>query len=253
VCCRPRRTAYPARALALAVAAALTAPAAALAATPLPPRADRSVYDTADLIDPADEATLEARNTELYEKTGVAIVIVTVPRLVDETIDQLAVRAGTEWGVGRRGQDRGLVIALSRDDRKIFVATGYGTEEYLPDGKIGALLDREAIPHLRRNEFSAALVELDAALAAESATHYGATLTGAPAQERPVEKSRGSNILSLIGIAVVVLVVMRFPWLLLWFGGGGFGGFGRRGGRGGGGFGGFGGGGFGGGGAGRDF
>src|SRR5689334_9752270 len=103
---------------------ALMGAATARADTPLPPKqADRSVYDAAGVIDPADEMTLEQRHTELYEKTGVAIVIVTVPQLVDETIDQLAVRTGQSWGVGQKGQDRGLVIAFSRDDRKIFVAT----------------------------------------------------------------------------------------------------------------------------------
>jgi uncharacterized protein len=146
-------------------------------------------------------------------------------------------------------------VALSRDDRKIFVATGYGTEAYLPDGKVGAILDRDAVPLLRRNQFSAALSALDTTLVSESATQFGVTLTGLP--ERAVEKSRGSGIATLIGLAIVVLLSMRFPWLLLWFGGFGGGGWGRRGGRGGdddgGGFGGFGGGGFGGGGAGRDF
>jgi uncharacterized protein len=251
-----------ARALPLAVVVALISvatSASAQAATPLPARqADRSVYDAADVIDPTDEMTLEQRHTELYEKTGVAIVIVTVPQLVDETIDQLAVRVGQSWGVGKQGADRGLVIALSRDDRKIFVATGYGTESYLPDGKVGALIDREAVPALRENQFSRGLVALDAALAAASAKEFGVTLTGV-SPERPVQQSHSSTIATLISLAVLVLVALRFPWLLMFFGGfGGWGGFGRGGrgrgdGDGGGGFGGFGGGGFGGGGAGRDF
>lgn len=253
---RPPSHESPARALALAVAVALTAPGVARAATPLPPRADASIYDLAGVIEPVDEAELERRHAELSEKTGVAIVIVTVPALADETIDQLAVRIGTMWGVGQRGQDRGLVVALSRGDRKIFVATGYGTEEYLPDGKVGAILDRDAVPLLRRDEFSAALTALDAALVSESAAHYDVTLTGLP--ERAVERSHGPSLITLVGLGVLVLIALRFPWLLMWFGGGfgGFGGSGRRGGRDddlGGGFGGFGGGGFGGGGAGRDF
>ena len=38
-----------------------------------------------------------------------ALVVVTVPRLVDETIDQLAVRVGHDWGVGTKEEDRGVV------------------------------------------------------------------------------------------------------------------------------------------------
>lgn len=253
----PKRTGR-ACALGLGVAIALTT--IATAATPLPPRGDRSVHDTADLIEPADEATLETINRELFAKTGVAIVVITVPTLVDETIDQFAVRVGQDWGVGDRTRDRGLVIALSRDDREIFVATGYGTEEFLNDARIGALIDREAVPALRANKFSEGLTRLDRALVAQAAAQYGATITGVapPTADRPVEESGGSGLITLLGIAVLFIIAMRHPWLLMLFGGfGGGGRFGRRGRRdddgGGGGFGGFGGGGFGGGGAGRGF
>ena len=245
-------------ALGLGVTIALTT--IATAATPLPPRADHSVYDAADVIEPADEATLETINRELFAKAGVAIVVVTVPRLVDETIDQFAVRVGQTWGVGDKARDRGLVIALSRDDREIFVATGYGTEEFLNDAKVGAMIDREAVPALRDNKFSAGLTRLDRALVAEAAVRYGATITGVPppTADRPVQTSSGSGLITLLGIVVFFIIAMRHPWLLMFFGGFGGGGmFGRRGRRdddsGGGGFGGFGGGGFGGGGAGRGF
>jgi uncharacterized protein len=243
----------PCCALALAVAGALTGAAGvAGAATPLPARDPaRSVYDTADVIAPADEASLEAIHRELYAKAEVAIVVVTIPRLVDETIEDFAVRVGQTWGVGKRGSDRGLVIAFSRDDRKIFVATGYGTEGYLPDGRVGDLLDRHAMPALRAGRYSEGLTQLDRALAAVAAHEHGVTLTGVPPPSPPIRSSPGGTLLTIIGIAVLVFLGLRHPWLLLFLGGG-MGGRGRHG-RGGGGFGGFGGGGFGGGGAGRDF
>jgi len=224
-----------------------------LAATPLPARTERFVYDTAGVIDDATEASLEARARELFARTGVAIAVLTVPRLVDETIDQLAVRAGQTWGVGRTGEDRGLVVALARDDRRIFVATGYGTEGYLPDGRVGALIDDHALPWLRRGQFAEGLARLATALAAASATAYGITLTGvpAPAAARPGPALGELGALLVAALVLALLARGRLPLaLLLLLGGprsrgGGFGGgFGR---------GGFAGGGFGGGGAGRGF
>ena len=239
-------------ALALGVACALTGIAGA--ATPLPPRDPaRSVYDTADVIDPVDEAALERTNAELNAKAGVAIVVVTVPRLVDETIEDFAVRTGQSWGVGKRGDDRGLVIAFARDDRKVFVATGYGTEGYLPDGRVGALLDEHAMPALRAGRYSEGLTRLDRALAGVAAQEHGVSLTGVqPPQAQQIRGSPGGTLITMLAIAAIVFLGLRHPWLLLFLGGGMGGGMrGRRGG--GGGFGGFGGGGFGGGGAGRDF
>lgn len=228
----------------------------AMARTPLPERRpDRWIYDAASVIDDAEERRLEQVNTELFSKTGVAIVVVTVPALVDETADELAVRVGESWGVGRKGQDRGLVVAFARDDRRIFVATGYGTESYLPDGRVGALLDQFAVPHLRASRFSEGLTQLDLALASVSAEEYGAQLTGAtPVPAAPQRPQLGVRHV-VIGILMIILfgyLAIRHPWLLMMMM---MGGRGRHGGGfgGGGGHGGFGGGGFGGGGAGRGF
>jgi len=229
----------------------------AAARTPLPERRpDRWIYDAAGVIAEADEGRLEQVNTELFSRTGVAIVVITVPQLVDETADELAVRVGESWGVGRKGQDRGLVVAFARDDRRIFVATGYGTEGYLPDGRVGALLDQYAVPHLRAGRFSEGLTQLDLALASASAQEYGVELTGAVPVPAAAQRPELGVRHVLIGIVMIILfgyLAIRHPWLLLAMmaggrgrrGGGGFGG--------GGGHGGFGGGGFGGGGAGRGF
>ena len=72
------------------------------AETPLPrPAQGRSVYDVGEVIPPETEAAMEALHAELRQKANVAIVVVTVPRLEGETIDELAVRAGHSWGVGQ--------------------------------------------------------------------------------------------------------------------------------------------------------
>ena len=256
-----RRRMRSARHVPLLVAAAALCLGAAVAEaqTPLPAKDPaRSVYDAADVIDPMDEATMEHLHTELVRKTGAMIVVVTVARLEDETISELAVRVGQDWGVGREKEEEGLVIAFSRDDRKLFVATGYGSEGYLPDGRVGAIRDQYALPLLRQNEFSRGLLQVDAALAQVIAGEHGVQLTGAP----PVDRQRGRRQgkapplwLIIGGVLVFGYLAVKHPMLLMFFlmSGGRGGGFGGGGFGGGGGHGGFGGGGFGGGGAGGDF
>ena len=229
----------------------------------LPPPGNRSVHDFAGVLSPAEIQTMEARHTELFQKTGVAIIVVTVKSLVGEPIDDFAVRVGKEWGAGRKGEDRGIVVALSTGDRRVFIATGYGVEGFLPDGKIGGILDGYVIPALRQNNFAQGLESASAILTAEAAKEYGVSISGVKAQPLPSNGSRPGSVLGtllvLIFVAIVFFIVIRNPtlfWLLMMsgrgrgrggrgFGGGGFGN--------GGGFGGFGGGGFGGGGAGRGF
>ena len=113
---------------------------------------DRSVHDFAGVISPQAVQTMERLHKGLFDQTGVAIVVVTVPRLEGEPIADFAVRVGQDWGVGRSGEDRGIVVALATEDRKVFIGTGYGVEGYLPDGRVGRILEQFAIPSLRAND-----------------------------------------------------------------------------------------------------
>lgn len=261
----------------LALAAVVATATVATAATPLPPRGDHSVYDAANVIDDVREQQMEALNSELMQRAGVAVVVVTVPKLVDETISDLAVRVQHDWGVGVKGKDESIVIALAVEDRKIFLATGYGSEGYLPDGKVGAIRDR-ATPYLRKNDYAAGLYTADLAVAQAAAAAHGVTLSGVPAAAPRSDAPDGVVPLIFLGIVAVLLLGGLFgrgrggpgggfgsfaTGALLgsllggnrggWGGSGGGGWSGGSGGGGGGGFGGFGGGSGGGGGAGGDF
>ena len=262
---------------AIAIVLLLAATGVASAKTPLPQPSDRtSVYDTGNANDPATEGRMDALHLELLQKTGFLLLVVTVPRLEDETIDELAVRVGTEWRIGTK-KSGGVVVALSVEDRKIFIATGYGAEGFLPDGKVGAIRD-EARPRLKANDFSNGLALVSARVAEAAAAEHGVQLTGMPDLPPQAGRRRGA------GCAGTVMGLLLLLFLLGGFvgrgrggrgGGGGMSGLftgmmlgsilsnlgGGRGGFGGGGFGGggggfgggFGGGGFGGGGAGGDF
>ncbi len=176
-----------------------------------------------------------------------------------------AVRAGSSWGVGRRKEDRGIVVALAMRERRVFIATGYGVEGYLPDGRVGEILDTEVVPELKAGDASKAMLRASEALVAASAAEYRVTIEGVDDGERgrpPADSVAGNlllGLLALLGLALLIILFVRHPWLLLFLlqssGRGGFRGGGMGGGFGGGGLGGggFGGGGFGGGGAGRGF
>ncbi len=241
-------------------------PGVALARVEVRREAGRSVYDRAGVISQDRVEVMERRHTELFEKTGVALIVVTVPQLDGEPIEDFAVRVGTEWGVGRKGEDRGIVLALAIQERRVYIATGYGVEAWLTDGRSGEILDREVVPSLRNRDYSEAMFRASSALVAAAAGAYGISIEGVERGRNggtSVEISPGIVFLMLLLFLVVLAFAIRHPWLfwLLFAGSGRRGGY--RGGIGGGGwsggfggtsgFGGFGGGGFGGGGAGRGF
>jgi uncharacterized protein len=114
-------TAIVAAALASVLVLALAQPART-AGPPYPaPVTGQRVYDTAGIFPPAVVETAEGRIRAIEQRTGAQIVVYTQvkpesdsPRLAQADADAL----GTQWGVGRRGFDDGLVILFDLDESR---------------------------------------------------------------------------------------------------------------------------------------
>ena len=244
-----------------AVALIALASGAAGATDRYPAHKGQAVNDFAGVIDSDNTAKMESLSREILEKTGAAIVVVTLPALGPaEEINLYASGLYQAWGIGKKGEDRGVLILLAVKERKIRVETGYGVEGVLTDGRVGEILDQVVVPHLKAGETGKALYNAVLACGAYLAKDAKVQLTGVSGFYRSAARAekKGVNVFGILLflIAAAVLLGTRtgrqmLPWILLMLlsgsgRGGGSGGFG-------GGFGGFGGGMSGGGGAGRDF
>ncbi len=223
-----------------------------------------AVNDFADVIPAQYKTRMESLAREVLEKTGTAMVVAVIPALGEEDLNDYANRLYSAWGIGKKGQDKGVLILLAVKERKLRIETGYGVEGILPDGLTGEIMDKYMIPHLSQGEYGMGLYNGLFAVSTVIAKDAGVQLTGRPgtAASRRSAPSAGKSMspLTIVLIVAVIAVLMltpqgraMLPWLLFLLlsgsgrGGGGFGGFG------GGGFGGFGGGSSGGGGASRGF
>ena len=244
-------------------AAFLFFPVMARAAGETFPKPAGAVNDFAGVIPAQYAGPMENLAREVLDKTGTAVVVATVETIGDNDPNDYANRLYQAWGIGKKGEDKGVLIVLAVKERQIRIETGYGVEGILPDGLAGEILDRYAIPRFRDGDYGKGLAETMAAVSAVVAKAAGVTLTGAqPPKRRPtrIQKGLGIGQIVLLILAAGFLLGTRqgralLPWLLLLMMSGGGG---RRGGDGfggfvGGGFEGFGGCSSGGGGAGRGF
>lgn len=235
------------------------------AADPVFPRPTGAVNDFAGVIAPAERESMDSLAREVLQKTGTAVVVATVPTVGDMAADDYATRLYESWGIGKRGEDKGVLILLALKERRVRIETGYGVEGILPDGVVGEILRLHVIPLLKQGDFGKGLSNAMTAVSDVIARNAGVTLTGRP-QMKPAQPARGTPVspFTLILFALVAMLMLFTRTgrqilallLLSGFGGGGRGhGGGSSGGFGGfsGGFGGFGGGMSGGGGAGGDF
>jgi uncharacterized protein len=230
------------------------------------------VTDLAGVISADTTARLEALCTELEQKTGAQMAIVTVNSLDDRSVEDYAVDLYKQLGVGSKKDNRGVLLLVAPHERKYRIEVGYGLEPVINDARAGDA-GRAMVPFLRQNDYSKATEVAAWQLANYIAGDAGVTLSGRP----PVAHYRDSGGHSGFPVIWAILIVIVFFRLIagvsgrgggaggsgcLWFllgmmagggpggrSGGSWGGGGGFGGGGGGGFGGFGGGSSGGGGA----
>jgi uncharacterized protein len=258
--------------------------ATAASAQTFPPLTGR-VVDQAHLLNPAQVADLTSKSEALEAQSGRQFVVATVNSLEGYPIEDYAYRLGRAWKIGSAKNNDGVLLLVAPNERKVWIATGYGAGGFMTDAMAGVITREAILPHFKQQppdygggiEAGADAIIKQMSLPADEAAKNVAAAQQAQQQR---QHSGGNPLPVIFWIMVIAFVILSHfrravgrryrsrrggisPWVVLWglnelsrgsrggwgggsgWGGGGFGG-------GGGGFGGFSGGGgsFGGGGAG---
>src|SRR6516165_7076217 len=102
---------------ALAILAALWA-GAALAATGFPPLTGR-VVDQAKILSPVTSADLERKLADLEQKSGIQLVVATVPSLGGEEIEPYANELFRASKLGEAKQNNGALLLIAPKERRM--------------------------------------------------------------------------------------------------------------------------------------
>jgi uncharacterized protein len=148
-----RGRAAVARLFALAFLGLLLPLAAALAQAQLPKLTGR-VVDDAGMIDAATKAALTQKLADFEKKGSDQIVVATVTSLGGEEIEPYANRLFRAWGLGQGGDNNGVLLLISRDDRKMRIEVGYGLEGTLTDLHSKLIIENDLVPAFRAGDFS---------------------------------------------------------------------------------------------------
>jgi len=239
---------------------------------PARPSPQKLVNDNLGLLTTDQQQTLEQKLVDFDKRSSSQIAIVITDDIAGMDAGDYAVELGNKWGVGgSKTFNNGIVFLVYKNKvagagNKVFIATGKGLEDVLPDYTCSDIVNNEVIPYLKEKDFYAAINNGTDAIIKATEGKYTAP--------KGYGKSSGGKIFKFIFIIILIIIFLAAnsrgggggsfmsrrgfaAWTIgnMIGGGGGWGGGGggSSGGGGGGGFGGFGGGGFGGGGAGGNW
>ena len=227
-----------------------------------PSLAEGLVVDQTNTLTPEQQATLRQKLINYDNTTSNQIAIVIIPTLKGNSIEDVGLQIGREWGVGGQAEkDNGIVILVAKNDKKIRIEVGYGLEGVVTDYVASSIIQNTIRPNFQEGNYYRGLTEAVDEIINAAAGRYTAP--------EGYGKKGGIKKWHIILAAIVIWIILgaigrggRGGGMVsrrgysnwggpIWWGGGfgGGSGGGSFGGGGGGGFGGFGGGSFGGGGA----
>jgi len=117
------------------------------------------VNDFAGVMDEATEAQVEATVRGVMAATSAEIVVVTVPSLGGQTVEQYAVDLFAAWGIGKAREDNGVLVLVSPTDRAMRIEVGYGLEPALTDGLAGEIIRQAFLPRFREGDYNRGILE----------------------------------------------------------------------------------------------
>jgi uncharacterized protein len=187
---------------------ALLAPTGASAQPPLP-ELTQPVNDFANVVEPGPEAEMDGLIRALQRASGDVVVVATIPTYAPYAdIQEYAVEMfeNRGRGIGARGQDNGLLVLLSIEERRVWVEVGYGLEGIITDGFAGEVSRNDMVPGFRTGDYGAGLLAGVRRIIGRIAQAKSVTIEGAPPVDTPGSGPGGDiDYLLLIVIAFIVL------------------------------------------------
>jgi len=135
----------------------ITFDANAQSGIPDKPSLQTSVYDYAHILSGAEKTSLEQKLIRYNDTTSTQIVVASINSIHGDDISLFATEWAEKWGIGQKGKDNGVFVLVSKNDHKVTIQSGYGTEPTLTDALSKRIIELIILPEFRKGNFYAGL------------------------------------------------------------------------------------------------
>ena len=137
-------------AIALALLAALAVSSSRAAD---PPALTGRVVDDAHVLSAGARADLEGKLADLENKSGIQLVVATVPSLGGQAIEPYANALFRAWKLGEAKKNNGVLFLVAPNEHRVRIEVGYGLEGTLTDATSAIIIANAATPRFKAGDF----------------------------------------------------------------------------------------------------
>lgn len=123
------------------------------------PQPSGYVNDFAGVLSPVVTQSLNQELAAFKKKTTIEIAVVTVDSLRGQSIENYTRGLATEWGVGKRDHNNGVVFLVAPNQRKMRIETASGIRSVLTDARADSIRDSAILPRFRAGDLPGGIVE----------------------------------------------------------------------------------------------
>lgn len=123
------------------------------------PRLKGRVNDYAGMLSSATIQSLESELKGFEQTDSTQIVVLTVPSLEGEAIEDFSIRVAEAWKIGHKGSDNGAILVIAPKDRKMRIEVGYGLEGRLTDLVSGQIIRNVIAPEFKAGDYDKGVLD----------------------------------------------------------------------------------------------
>jgi len=186
------------------------------------PRLSGPVVDNANIMSSTNKRKLTAALKSLNSKSGIQIQVLTLKTLEGEPIENYSIKVVEQWKLGGAKNDRGALLLIAINDRKMRIEVGDGLE-----GEVTDLHSRRIInsmkPFFKNGDYDTGIYVGVASIAQASGVELGSVRLSRSSRGRRKSKySMYFNLASFIIFFVLFGFRRRRSGFAYYGGGGGF-------------------------------
>jgi uncharacterized protein len=116
------------------------------------------INDYAQILSPATISQLENALRYFEQQESTQIVVLTVPTLEGDSLEDFSIRVAESWKIGQKKIDNGAILLIAKQEKKLRIEVGYGLEGKLTDLISGRIIHDIIVPRFKEGNFDQGII-----------------------------------------------------------------------------------------------
>ncbi len=168
------------------------------------------VNDYANMMSGQTRAKLEGELKAFERSDSTQLVVLTIPSLQGEALEEFSIKVAEAWKIGQKGKDNGIILLVASQERRIRIEVGRGLEGRLTDLTAGRIIDLAIKPRFKRGDYDGGFTAGIHALVDAARGEFKAE-----EKRAPVKRKQGSPLPAMLIFSAITLFALgRFSRIL---------------------------------------